>query len=324
MCTKINKKNNNTRYSVLSILNEAIKGTNINNQEVILVVGTEQHSATYGNALMFPAQAVREVRENFSKIPAVTILMFTDGYTEMSLKIIERDAKIWNPKLNFKRINSTDELINYINNGDKNRDRNIFKIGIVKIFAHGYPLSLEFGLDGANAIKQKFGLSHTAKLKVSSFIPKATIYSYACRTGNSDITGVVEVVYDELDKLYYDKNTWRNIVKPQNSLAQKLADYLDARVYAYFTRSNYALTFTDDNDKSGYKKTRITIEDERVNATSKQTIKIIAGQTRNSWDEIIWNSKGALNPAKGGSKPLGLPKGIFRFEKGKMEIKAGV
>jgi hypothetical protein len=149
----------NIKNSTLPIQDKTINGTDISKREVILVVGTEQHSPTYGNALMFPAQAVREVRENFSKTSAVTIIIFTDGYTEMSLKIIERDAKILNPKLNFKRINSTDELINHINNGDKNRDRNIFKIGIMKIFAHGYPLSLEFGLDGANAIKQKFGIS---------------------------------------------------------------------------------------------------------------------------------------------------------------------
>jgi len=45
---------------------------------------------------------------------------------------------------------------------------------------------------------------------------------------------------------------------------------------------------------------------------------------RNIWDEMLWNSKGAYKVPICGSKPLGLPKGMFLFEKGKMEIKAGV
>ena len=64
--------------------------------EILLVVGTEQHSQNYGNKLMFPAQAVREVKENFVTHKHATIIIYKDAFTEMQLNIIKRDARVWN------------------------------------------------------------------------------------------------------------------------------------------------------------------------------------------------------------------------------------
>lgn len=290
-------------------------------KEILIVVGTEQHDFDYGMALAFPAQAVREVRENYPSHPHLTIIMFTDGYTPLSLDIIKRDAKSWNPTLYFKKINSTSELINYINNGDATVKRSVTKIETVKIFSHGYPLSLEFGLDGSNEASQRFGIGDIVKLQINSFVLNPSIYSYACRTGNSDLTGAKEWAYTKIGQPYYDEKTWRNTVKPQNSLSQKIANYLNAKVYAYITRSDYGSTWNDTGDKSGYKATRMTIENEKLNGTLTQTGKILSGQQRNNWDEMIWNPKGALKSPKGGDSPFGLPRGLFLFEKDKIEQK---
>ena len=73
--------------------------------EVLFVVGTEQHSETYGNKLMFPAQAVREIRENYKNHRYANIVIFKDEFTEMQLSIIKRDAKKWNANLYLKKIN---------------------------------------------------------------------------------------------------------------------------------------------------------------------------------------------------------------------------
>jgi len=40
---------------------------------------------------------------------------------------------------------------------------------------------------------------------------------------------------------------------------------------------------------------------------------------RNIWDEMLWNSKGAYKVPISGSTPLGLPKGMFLFEKNKKQ-----
>ncbi len=119
------------------------------------------------------------------------------------------------------------------------------------------------------------------------------------------------------------REIWRNTVKPENSLAQKLANYLNAKIYAYITRSNYTSTWDDMNDKNGYKAKRMTIENEKINGTIKQTGKILSGLQRNNWDEMIWNPRGTLKPPKGGGSPFGLPKGLFLFEKDKIEQKVG-
>ncbi|MDD2369933.1 MAG: hypothetical protein PHQ90_11565 [Sulfuricurvum sp.] len=283
-------------------------------KEVLIVVGTEQHDFDYGMALAFPAQAVREVRENYPSHTHLTIIMFTDGYTSLSLDIIKRDAKSWNPTIYFKKINSTAELIKYINEGDATVKRSTTKIETVKIFSHGYPSNLVFGLDGKNGDIQQFGIGDVPKLKLSSFVTTdPSIYSYACRTGNLGL----------LSAISYDDTTWREEVKPQNSLAQKLANHLDAKVYAYITRSDYNPTWKDDGDTSGYKATRMTIENEKINATAKQTFKILTMRQRNNWDEMIWNTKGAYKPPIGGTTPSGLPTGLFLFQKDKEEIKAG-
>jgi hypothetical protein len=118
-----------------------------NESEVLLIVGTEQHSPSYGNKLMFPAQAVREVRQNYGNHKHVTVVMFKDGFTAMQLSIIKRDVKSHNQSVYFKLINSVSELIQYINQGDATISRERLKVGVMKVFSHGLPSILDFGLD---------------------------------------------------------------------------------------------------------------------------------------------------------------------------------
>jgi len=303
MCNTINKLTNQVANSKLPIKSKNLKGTPISQGEVLLIVGTEQHSVNYGNALMFPAQAVREVRQNYVTSASITIVIFTDGYTALTLDIIERDAKIWNKNLYFKRINSIDELINYINNGDKVRVRQNTKIRIMKIFAHGMPSRFTFGLDGTNATKQEFSISDITKLKPSSFIPKSVIYSYACRTANCDAR-----IQTLSDSYQYTKETI-GLVNPKNSLAGRLSRHLKVSVYAYARRTNYKLTWDDKNDKTYYP-TYITIENEKASNPIyyKDIIsfsKRLWEEKRNVWDETLWNSKGAYAEVKCGDSPSG-------------------
>lgn len=293
---------------------EARTKVHFNTNEVILIVGTEQHSKDYGEALMFPAQAVREVRENFLSYPHLTIIIFTDGYTPLSLDIIKRDAKSWNPTLYFKKINSTSELIKYINEGDSTVNRTIIKVDTIKIFSHGYPLSLEFGLDGSNESSQSFGIDDITKLQINAFKTNPSIYSYACRTGNSDTRPEASIA-TRFYTYTYDHEDLK-FVKPENSLAQKLSDHIDAKVFAFIRRSEYGPTWNDLKDTSGYGKTRMTIESEDANGLGSVLNPKNFGQ-RNHYDEILWNPKGALKPPTSGDSPRGLPKGIYLFEKNK-------
>ena len=306
----VNKKLNGSKFIVYAyfekLIDEASIEVSLKTEEVIIIVGTEQHSQTYGNKLMFPAQAVREIRKNYKEHKHTNILIFKDGFTAMQLSIIKRDAKKWNNTVYFKQINSVTDLVNYINNGDATITRENLKIGKIIIFAHGLPSVLDFGLDGKNQEFQRFTIKHVKKLKKESFIDSPTIYSYACRTGNSD-----DRIITHRSGYEYDSESIK-LVKPDESLAQKLAEHLNAKVHAFLRRSNYTSTWLDGGDKS-YKKDYITIEDEEVSNPLNPR-----DWFRKGWDEALWNSSGAYSVPISGKSPGGLLEGgMFIFEKSK-------
>lgn len=272
--------------------------------EILIIVGTEQHSQTYGNKLMFPAQAVREIRENYKDHKYANIIIFTDEFTDMQLSIIKRDAKKWNANLYFKKITNISQLIEYINNGDATVNRGKTKVSTLKIFSHGLPSVLDFGLDGDNEEFQRFKIQHVSQLKKESFTLKPEIFSYACRTGNSDARLVAY-----RNGYEYDAESIK-LVKPEESLAQKLAEHLDAKVYAYLKRSNYTSSWLDGGDKR-YTKNYLTIEDENVSNPL-----YYKDWFRKGWDEALWNPFGAYLPPTSGKTPGGvLEEGMFVFEK---------
>lgn len=305
---KVLRYNNNLRLRIFAFFQTPLTNTKaeIIQGEVLLVVGTEQHSQTYGNKLMFPAQAVRELRENYKNHQYANIVIFKDAFTNMQLSIIKRDAKKWNINLYMKQINSVTELINYINKGDGNVSRSKIKISTIKFFSHGLPSVLDFGLDGDHEENQQFKIEHVARLKKESFTSNPEIYSYACRTGNSDGRTVT------LNPSYkYDSESIK-LVKPEESLAQKLSQNLDAKVFAYLRRSNYMSTWLDGG-KEEYKSKYITIEDENVSNPFNPK-----DWFRKGWDEALWNPDGAFLPPKSGDSPAGLLQGgLFIFEKDK-------
>jgi hypothetical protein len=259
--------------------------------------------------MMFPAQAVREIRQNYKSSKHATIIMFKDGFTEMELTIIKKDARNWNKTLYFKKINSVKELIDYINKGDATVKRSDVKIGTIKIFSHGLPSVLDFGLDGKNNSIQQFTTNNVSTLSKESFIASPIIYSYACRTGNSDNR---LLAYTPSYK--YDEDSMK-LVKPEESLAQKLSKKLNATVYAFLRRSNYTPTWLDGGNTE-YKKEYITIDDDEVSNPLNPK-----DWFRKGWDEALWNSKGAFDLPRSGDSPGGiLPNGMYKFEKGKKPI----
>ncbi|WP_028889953.1 hypothetical protein [Tenacibaculum ovolyticum] len=321
--------------------------------EKIFVVGTEQHYNTRENKLIFAAQAIREVKLNKeNKADCITILIFTDGYNSKELTTFESNGKTFLDRLNFIKINSASEMINYINKGNEVISRENTKIKELKIFSHGLPSKITFGLGEVNILNmnidnnlnQEFNKTHVNQLKKESFSNDARLYSYACRTGNNSENDSFEkegyeVEYypinprtlitatewfatrEEAQKFYDNKNSWyinkgisiKRISAPlkvadiENSLAQKLADYLNISVYAYIVRSNYRNTWYDHEDRN-YQKEYIEIEDKSIRIQKKPT----------SWDdaEALWNPNGAYGAVVGGNSPERLPKNLFKFTKG--------
>jgi len=181
-------------------------------------------------------------------------------------------------------------MIDYIN-----KDTDSCKyVETMKIFAHGLPSKFDFGLDGENRKSQQFTNEDVSEIEDREFTDNPEIYSYACRTGN---TSSKEIFLED----------WIDDVKPQESLAQKLADEHNATVYAYLRRTLYTPTFYDKGDKE-YQKKYIQIEDESVNGMFWRPHK---------WDEALWNPEGAYASPTFDNSPLGIPEEMYIFEKDK-------
>lgn len=131
------------------------------------------------------------------------------------------------------------------------------------------------------------------------------------RTGNSDSRAVtVNPSYK------YDSESIK-LVKPEESLAQKLSEHLDAKVFAYLKRSNYTSSWLDGGNKE-YKSKYMTIEDEKVSNPFNPADWYRATLGDSRWDEALWNPNGAYLTPTSGKSPGGiLESGIFIFEKNK-------
>ena len=263
---------------------------------------------------MFPAQAVREVRENFDDDPNLEVLIFKDGYTEKQLNAFSNAILSFNKESRVIQINSTEELINFINVGsrEKNKEskyRESRKISKIKIFAHGYVRDktnegvIAFGLDGINSSIQELDNENFSKINKNSFLTnnESHLYSYACRTGigvSNDL-----IVTGSSEKL--------------SSLAQKMSNHGQIIVHAYMKRSEYKDTWGTQNHRdtyfSDYDKGESLWENVKTDLkdsfkSDPDDIKIFIDyiSTETKIDGALWNPKGAYINVKAGDTPSGV------------------
>ncbi|GEM_PF-4776909 len=95
-------------------------------------------------------------------------------------------------------------------------------------------------------------------------------------------------------------------VKPENSLAQSLAEHLNINVYAFIRRTNYNPTWNDGGDEK-FREEYEEIEDESINGQIYRP---------HNWDEALWHDNGAYALPRAGDTPKGLPANMYLFRKG--------
>ncbi|WP_025740810.1 MULTISPECIES: hypothetical protein [Aquimarina] len=202
-----------------------------------------------------------------------------------------------------------------------------------------------------NNVDQEFNKTHVPLLQKEAFAADAELYSFACRSGNnSTARSFVGPGYNveyypinprslitttkffetraEAQRFYDDKNsgliakairieevpTPFEQAKPQESLAQDIANHLDIKVYTYLVRSNYADTWKDNGDEI-YKAQYEYYEDEDAHNPLNPKDWVRAYRSSGGWDEVIWNPQGAYGPVKAGYTPDGLPRNLYLFTK---------
>ena len=244
----------------------------------IIVIGTQNHRGDTsltnptswfrdvgpGSKLMFALQAIRRVRLN--KDLKFTVMMCEEGYKPLQIKAV-KDTIVNVYGSRFIQVNSSQQIINYINTGDINNSSKITverKNKVVKqliFYCHGLvgQLALGMGLTGDDS-EYVIGEKEVSKFNKEAFTSDSHIYSFACRTGlgnpeidqsiyktrisKSSSSGVstmgIPISHDEFETIQMP-------LLSAQSIAQKLSNQTKAIVYAYLRRSDYEDTlFTKD------------------------------------------------------------------------------
>jgi len=299
--------------------------------ETIIVVGSEMHYDSFWFKMMFMAAALRTARHSHST--RITIAYVDVGYTKfekLPLEALKRERDV-----NILTLASPYDLVSYVNNRELRHKGAVatFLIQEMYFFSHGYPT--EFF--GSGVIDLNYHISAVVphfeeilldegtfeQMLSTSFTNSASIYSYACRTGNS-------VSKDGP----FDKD---EDCKPQKSLAQKMADHLQVKVYAFLTRSYYGEVLRDkgDSDRISHavkeaRKTRdgkvIEIPPDHqalphpgLDGTFPQEVSNFfghaSGPCKDGADEYaLWRKRGAISMPVSDDTPKGLTPGLWLFE----------
>lgn len=277
--------------------------------EVVLVAGADQHERSYGNGMRFPAQAVRELRVNFASEKHVAILLFNVGYTDEMVKAIRGSATKLNSGATVVTVASTDELMNYINCGTttagaptRHQAEHGRPIKALMFFSHGRSSNFLFDMDGPSDAACALGLDRVASFNPTSFLPNATVIADSCRIGNSSTAELID-----------DMSKWRDEAKPENSLAQRLAEQLNLDVHAYLLRTEYSATWDQQNDASVIAGNRDIADTFAHNKDG-----FFADSSHKT--HVLWNDEGAHQGITAGSTPVWLnqadTKRRFVFKKG--------
>jgi hypothetical protein len=244
----------------------------------IIIIGTQNHrgDTTFtdptswvrdvgaGSKLMFAHQAIRRIKLN--KDIKFSVLMCKEGYKPSHIKAV-KDAVINLYGGKFYEVSSAQQIINYINTGDKNNsclisdERKSNRVKQLFFYSHGLvgKIALGMGLMGDSS-EYAFGEEQVSKLNKEAFNEDSHIYSFACRTGlgNPDIDK--SIYKTQMSKslpvgmtstgVPLSNDEFETIQMPlysAQSIAQKLSNQTKAIVYAYLRRSDYEETlFTKD------------------------------------------------------------------------------
>lgn len=241
----------------------------------IIVVGTQNHrsDASFrkpwnlirdvgeGSKLMFVHQALRRMRLNNSI--RFDFLLCSNGYSSEQKKSIKDTVEnIYKSK--YIEVSNAQQIINYINTGNKNSSATLSEIRKQKkiqqllFYSHGVVGEISLGLSpaGIDVTPYSFEVEQAEKLESDAFAFGANIYLFSCRAGIGN-TDIDRTIYKNPEGSKDDSNNRYNILSSE-SIAQKIANSTKSNVFAYLRRTDYEKTLftTDELCFSDYMKAR--------------------------------------------------------------------
>ncbi|MFT6604852.1 MAG: hypothetical protein ACJA2X_000028 [Halocynthiibacter sp.] len=281
----------------------------------VVIVGTEQYYNTYGNKMMFWAPAVRKMlNQGLVRLPNhFFVLHFSDGYSSDCVTAVNaaKDTAnaTWRNNVQYVECSSIDDVFDFFDTGivEKSGCDGV-KIERVDIYAHGIRDDVSFGFYGSNSSTQSLNGNNYSQLSVDHLSPECRIWSYACRTGNGDTRR-----RSDLPGFTYSDAA---LARPENSLAQKLADHTQRDVLAWLTRTYYGGIFNDRGD-TGFRSAFVDLADSNSSGRTSNFFGEAFNRLSPFHEEkaglVLWNTNGSKGEIVGASTPGGLSNTVQEF-----------
>jgi hypothetical protein len=285
-------------------------------RENVIFVGSEMWDRTFRTKMMFIGAAYFEAHNaaEFRAADKKTIAYVDVGYTRIEKLTLDylRDKA----GFNVIKVNSSSDIVNYINTrpvktiGDKHGK---LLLQDVSFFSHGFPSWIRLNLNSSPEIN--FSADELLGTDKEAFVVDGRIFSYACRTGNSSAE---EHFSNDAE------------ARPQDSLAQKMANRFQVEVHAFLTRSEYAEVLRDKDDYDRIaailKKARETDDGKVIeippdhqglpdpSLTGGWSGFFGGGAKKEGTDKYaLWRKAGGIRLPKSGNTPTGLTPGSQVF-----------
>jgi hypothetical protein len=218
--------------------------------ENIIFIGSEMSYDSFWLKMMFVAAAYKMASAQMRTADRVVIAYVDVGYTHLEKLAIDRLQSLHSAEV--KKIGSVNDVVTLMN-----REREDYKLLDVFFSSHGLLQRIDLNYSAYPTVA--LIPSTFTQVRGDAFSVQGRIYSYACRTGIS----------------VQDYPLWRFSndadAKPEDSLAQKLADHFRVEVHAFLRRSFYGDVLRDKAQSAAITK---TLKEGRASAQFQQVIAI--------------------------------------------------
>lgn len=223
--------------------------------ENIIFIGSEMYYDSFWLKMMFIGAAY-QMAKRMRTADRIVIAYVDEGYTYLEKLAIDQLADLYKAKarsgiVEVIRLGHSGAVTNLFN-----RRREEYKMLDVYFSSHGVINLIDLGYKGRKSVQ--FGRSSLTSVSNDAFALHGRVYSYACRTG---------IATEDYMQGFNDEA----IAKPENSLAQLIADHFGIEVHAFLRRTFYGYVLRDISASNAITK---TLREGRKVSGSKAVINI--------------------------------------------------
>lgn len=221
---KAKKKNALASLTPVSDKKRAEVRVKVPKTENIIFIGSEMYYDSFWLKMMFIGAAY-PMAAKMREVDRVVIAYVDEGYTHLEKLAIDQlakqcETKARNQTVEVKKLTSSAAVTSLLN-----RDREDYKLLDVFFSSHGVIGAIDLSYS-SRTTDVKLKKNSVSSVAATAFAPHGRLFSYACRSG---------VSVEDLKMGFKTEAAAR----PENSIAQTMADHFGIEVHAFLRRSFY-------------------------------------------------------------------------------------